>query len=124
MHQTNPPVPSAQVLIFGDQSFRFTPSLQELLLKKDSPYLVSFFEQVNVALRREISSLSTEEKQLFPSFSSLQELVAKFCTLRNSPALESALACCYHLGAFIQYACNVFQSPQRGTSLIPCLQSL
>jgi naphtho-gamma-pyrone polyketide synthase len=103
MHQTKPSLPSAEVLIFGDQCFRFAPALQELLLKKDSPYLVSFFEQVNKTLRRVISSLSAAEKQLFPSFSNLQELVAKFQKLGNSPALESALACCYHLGAFIQY---------------------
>ncbi|KAB5542432.1 type I polyketide synthase, partial [Coniochaeta sp. 2T2.1] len=114
MHPTNKPLPLAEVLIFGDQCFRFAPALQELLLKKDSPYLVSFFDQVNITLRREISLLSTAEKQLFPSFSNVQELVANFQKLRTCSALESALACCYHLAAFIHHYDSPSQTYPRG----------
>ncbi|KAK3317091.1 type I polyketide synthase [Apodospora peruviana] len=115
MHPTsNKPLPLAEVLIFGDQCFPFAPPLQKLLLKKDSPHLVSFFEQINITLRREISSLSTAEKQLFPSFSNVQELVAGFQKLPNCPALESALACCYHLAAFIHHYDSPSQTYPRG----------
>ncbi|KAM0543067.1 hypothetical protein ACHAPJ_012516 [Fusarium lateritium] len=97
------PDTSYEVLIFGDQSTRFTSALQHLLMKRHSPYLTHFIQQVHVALKREISSLAVTERKLFPSFTDIQELVSKSETDGGNPALTSTLATFYHLCAFIHY---------------------
>lgn len=91
-----------EILVFGDQSSNYGPALQDLLLKKDSPYLIFFLEEANRILRQEIASLSTAERSLFPSFTSIQELVSKLRNRDAGPALDSILACCYHISSIIQ----------------------
>lgn len=93
---------TVEVFVFGDQSTRFTPPLQDLLLKGDSPYLTRFVEQVHSLLRREISTLPVTQRRLFPNFADIQELVSKSDWENGNPALTSALACFYHLCSFIQ----------------------
>jgi naphtho-gamma-pyrone polyketide synthase len=91
-----------EVFVFGDQSTRFTPSLQDLLLKGNSPYLTHFVEQVHALFNKEISSLPIPQRRLFPAFTNIQELVSKSDWDGGNPALTSALACFYHLASFIQ----------------------
>ncbi|KAF4989099.1 hypothetical protein FGRMN_9341 [Fusarium graminum] len=95
--------PLMEVFVFGDQSTRFTPSLQELLLRGNSPYLAHFVDQIHKLLKKEISSLPILQRRLFPNFANIQELVSKSDWDSGNPALTSALACFYHLGSFIHF---------------------
>ncbi|KAJ3536840.1 hypothetical protein NM208_g6553 [Fusarium decemcellulare] len=122
-----PPQTSYEVFIFGDQSTRFAPALLELLLKRNSPYLTRFVEQVHAVLRREISSLPITERKLFPSFTNIQELVSRSGTDGANPALASALACLYQLCSFIHfYDAQGRTFPQAASSRIVglCVGSL
>ncbi|RGP64451.1 polyketide synthase [Fusarium longipes] len=94
---------SVEVFVFGDQSTRFAPPLQDLLLKGNSPYLTHFVQQVHALLRKEISSLPATQRKLFPNFADIQELVSKSDWGSSNPALTSALACFYHLCSFIHF---------------------
>ncbi|KAK2616922.1 hypothetical protein QQS21_000010 [Conoideocrella luteorostrata] len=95
-----------QILIFGDQNTSFLSGLQRLLLKKDSPSLVSFIDKVHMVLRQEISQLSTVERQQFPSFISTQELLAKVQKGNRSPAIESVLLTVYQLCCVLNFYDN------------------
>ncbi|KAH9210389.1 polyketide synthase [Leptodontidium sp. 2 PMI_412] len=68
-----------QVLLFGDLSLlRFKDRLRRLLHVKTNPLLTSFFDRVSYALRRQLGTLPEEEQNLFPRFTTLIDLVAKF----------------------------------------------
>ncbi|RFU78923.1 conidial pigment polyketide synthase alb1 [Trichoderma arundinaceum] len=92
-----------RVFVFGDQSSCSLSNLQLLLLKKDNPYLISFIDQVNYTLRHEVARLKTTERQLFPAFSSIQNLVARGLKKEKNAALESVLATIYQLCCFLNY---------------------
>ncbi|KAG8411789.1 polyketide synthase [Metarhizium acridum] len=92
-----------RVFIFGDQSSCNLSNLQLLLLKKSNIYLASFVDQVNFTLRHEIARLTTAERQSFPAFSSIQNLVTRALKKDKSVALESTLATIYHLCCFLNY---------------------
>lgn len=96
-------LPRSQVLVFGDQSTIFLPSLQSLLLKKGSPFLVSFVERVGAALRKEIANLPATDRRAFPAFASVQELVTQVQRGNaGGPVLESTLSTFHQLCSFIQ----------------------
>ncbi|KAK8912128.1 polyketide synthase [Metarhizium anisopliae BRIP 53293] len=92
-----------RVFIFGDQSSCNLSNLQLLLFKKSNVYLASFIDQVNLTLRHEVARLTAAERQSFPAFSSVQNLVARALKKDTSVALESTLATIYHLCCFINY---------------------
>ncbi|OLN87699.1 Conidial yellow pigment biosynthesis polyketide synthase 3 [Colletotrichum chlorophyti] len=127
MDSTESPHTSLEVFLFGDQSARFAPALRDLLLKRNSPYLISFVDHVNVALRRQISSLPVTERQLFPPFTDISDLVSKFQNGAINPALESALACFYQISSFIHFHDGQGQTyPQASDSYLAglCVGSL
>ncbi|KAL6874701.1 ketoacyl-synt domain-containing protein [Trichoderma novae-zelandiae] len=109
IYQSDAEVRSVRVLVFGDQSSCSLSKLQLLLLKKNNPYLTSFIDQVNHTLRHEIARLTTAERQSFPAFSSIQNLVSRVLkddkNSRNA-ALESTLATIYQLCCFLNYFGN------------------
>ncbi|UKZ57042.1 polyketide synthase [Trichoderma virens] len=94
---------SVRVFVFGDQSSCSLSNLQLLLLKKDNPYLISFIDQANYILRHEIAQLTTTERQLFPAFSSIQNLVTRGIKKDKNAALESTLATVYQICCFLNY---------------------
>ena len=105
IYQTDAEVRSIRVLVFGDQSSCSLSKLQPLLLKKDNPYLTSFIDQVNHTLRHEVARLPTAERQSFPAFSSIQNLVSRVLKAdkkNENAALESTLATVYQLCCFIR----------------------
>ncbi|KAF4975324.1 hypothetical protein FZEAL_7857 [Fusarium zealandicum] len=121
------PNTSREVFIFGDQSVRFRPALQDLLLRQDSPYLKFFVSQVYIALRREISLFPVTERKLFHQFTNIQELVSKCEKEGSNSALDSALACFYQLCSFIiYYDCQGRTFPRAENSRIVglCVGSL
>lgn len=93
---------SCRVFVFGDQSSFSLSNLQLLLLKKNNPYLASFTDRVNFALRQEIGRLTISERQWFPAFSSIQNLVARGLKKDKNAALDSTLTTIYQICCFIK----------------------
>ncbi|CAJ2509016.1 Uu.00g140420.m01.CDS01 [Anthostomella pinea] len=92
-----------QVLLFGDQTFDYTAELPVLLREKDNPYLVAFVERVQVTLRRNIARLPSTERNLFPPFSSIQDLLICIKTQRRNTVLDGTLTCFYQLCSFMSF---------------------
>ncbi|CAI7612196.1 unnamed protein product [Penicillium discolor] len=93
----------SQVYLFGDQTADFDSGLRRLLHAKNDSLLAAFFQKSYHALRKEITSLPPSERQQFPRFTSIVDLLARFKELGPNPALESALTTIYQLGCFIHY---------------------
>jgi hypothetical protein len=82
------------VLLFGDQTVDPKQFLTKVLRRKGCPLLVSFLEQVHVALQDEISSLPSTTRKSLPAFSNIAELVERYYAAEeHHPAIESTLTC-------------------------------
>ncbi|KAJ5795215.1 hypothetical protein N7457_001814 [Penicillium paradoxum] len=93
----------SRVYLFGDQTADFDSGLRRLLHAKNDSLLVAFFQKCYYALRKEITSLPPSERQIFPRFTSIVDLLARYRESGANPALESALTAIYQLGSFIHY---------------------
>jgi naphtho-gamma-pyrone polyketide synthase len=92
-----------QLFVFGDQTTVFAPDLRKLAGVKNNSSLLNFFERVHLALREEIAGLPAPERKLFPRFSNLGELLARYEEAARNPALDSALSCVFQLACFLKY---------------------
>lgn len=92
----------SRVYLFGDQTADFDTGLRRLLQAKNDSLLIAFFQKCYHALRKEISQLSPSQRQLFPRFTNIVDLLARYREFGPNPALESALTTIYQLGCFIQ----------------------
>ncbi|KAL7815101.1 ketoacyl-synt domain-containing protein [Trichoderma gracile] len=109
MYQSGAEARSVRVIVFGDQSSCSLSKLQQLLLKKDNPYLTSFIDRVNHTLRHEVARLTTVERQSFPAFCSIQNLVSRVLKAdkhSENAAVESTLATVYQLCCFLNHFGN------------------
>lgn len=89
--------------LFGDLTYDISTKLQPLLHSESYPLLRSFFDCVCDKLRAEIGRLPAQDKEVFPRFSSIAELLTwRSSHSRSNPAVENALTCIYQLGEFIQ----------------------
>lgn len=93
----------SHVYLFGDQTADSDSGLRRLLHAKNDSLLAAFFQKSYYALRKEITSLPPSERQQFPRFTSIVDLLARFKESGPNPALESALTTIYQLGCFIHY---------------------
>ncbi|KGO63978.1 Acyl transferase/acyl hydrolase/lysophospholipase [Penicillium italicum] len=93
----------SHVYLFGDQTADFDSGLRRLLHAKNDSLVGAFFQKSYYALRKEITSLPPSERQSFPRFTSIVDLLARFKESGPNPALESALTTIYQLGCFIHY---------------------
>lgn len=93
----------SRVYLFGDQTADFDSGLHRLLQAKNDSLLTAFFQKCYHALRTEISQLSPSQRQMFPRFTSIIDLLARYRESEPNPALESALTTIYQLGCFVQY---------------------
>lgn len=92
----------SRVYLFGDQTADFTSGLRRLLQAKNDSLLTAFFQKCYYSLRKEISQLSPSQRQNFPRFTSILDLLARYRESGPNPALESPLTTIYQLGCFIQ----------------------
>ncbi|KAJ5148914.1 hypothetical protein N7448_000492 [Penicillium atrosanguineum] len=92
-----------RVYLFGDQTADFDSGLRRLLHAKNDSLLKAFFQKCYHALRTEISRLSPSQRQMFPRFTSIIDLLARYRQHGQNPSLESALTTIYQLGSFIHY---------------------
>ncbi|KAJ5609421.1 hypothetical protein N7528_009988 [Penicillium herquei] len=93
----------SRVYLFGDQTADFDSGLRRLLQAKNDSLLIAFFQKCYHALRKEISQLPPSERQMFPRFTSIVDLLARYREHGPNAALESALTTIYQLGCFIHY---------------------
>ena len=92
----------SRVYLFGDQTADFDSGLRRLLQAKNDSLLIAFFQKCYYALRKEISQLPPSERQMFPRFTSIVDLLARYREHGPNAALESALTSIYQLGSFVQ----------------------
>jgi naphtho-gamma-pyrone polyketide synthase len=95
--------PSYRIYLFGDQTSEFDAGLRRLLQAKNNSFLSFFLERCYHVLRYEISGLSPSERSLFPRFTSVVDLLARYRDSGPNPALESVFTSIYQLGVFIRY---------------------
>ncbi|KAH8432989.1 polyketide synthase alb1 [Aspergillus melleus] len=95
-------VDQLHVYLFGDQTFEVSTKLPPLLHCKTSPLLEAFFEQAYHALRSEIAQLPARDRDTYPRFSSIAELLAwRNRQERLHQPIETTLTCIYQLAQFI-----------------------
>lgn len=92
----------SRVYLFGDQTADFDLGFRRLLQAKNDTLVIAFFQKCYHALRKEISQLPPCERQRFPRFTSLVDLLVRCKEAGPNPALESALTTIFQLGSFIQ----------------------
>lgn len=92
----------SDIFVFGDLTCTFEDDLRQLLHCRSNPVLQSFFDQVNVAFRREFALLPAEEQEWFPRFTDLVDLMANLEGTVGLPALRFSLLCVYQLGVFLK----------------------
>ena len=90
------------IFLFGDLTQPFEDDFRQLLHCKSNALLQSFFEQVSLAYRHQIASLSAEEQEWFPRFTNLVDLAAGVDGTIGAPALRFSLLCVYQIGRFIK----------------------
>ena len=90
------------VLVFGDQTASFDAGLRRLLQIRENSALVSFLEKAVYALRNELATLATPQRDRLPRFTNLESLLARLRESEPCPAFESALTCMHHLACFIK----------------------
>jgi naphtho-gamma-pyrone polyketide synthase len=93
---------TSQVFIFGDQTSAFESDLRSLLHNKENESLRSFFEKAHYALRVEIARLPISQRELFPRFTCILDLLQHYRESGGNPALGLALLTLNHLGRFIK----------------------
>ncbi|KAF7738576.1 Conidial pigment polyketide synthase [Penicillium ucsense] len=109
----------SRVYLFGDQTADFDSGLRRLLQAKNDSLVISFFQKCYHALRKEISALSPSQRQIFPRFTSIVDLLARYREFGPNPALEGALTTIYQLGCFIHYHGDLgHEYPSRSETLI------
>lgn len=87
--------------LFGDQTTQSREDLRPLLLVGGNPILTAFIDQATLSLRKEIQSLSWSQRERFPSFSSLLDLLAIDASKPLHPALQLALSSVHHFALFL-----------------------
>ncbi|KAL1953845.1 hypothetical protein VTO42DRAFT_2105 [Malbranchea cinnamomea] len=90
------------IYLFGDQTYDISTKLPQLLHSNPSLLVQSFVDCACDKLRAEIGQLPARDKEIFPRFSSIAELLAWRNRHNQSvPPIENALTCIYQLGHFI-----------------------
>ncbi|KJZ70159.1 hypothetical protein HIM_10466 [Hirsutella minnesotensis 3608] len=91
-----------KLYLFGDQTYDIQPRLKTLLLNKSNPVLDGFLSKALDAIQLEIETLRHASLHNVPRFTTVYELVSwNQMTEKRCIALDMAITCLYHLGAFM-----------------------
>lgn len=88
--------------LFEDQASDISAGLADLLCLQQDPILQAFFEGAYNAIRTELGFLSQAQREQFPRFSSIQDLLALCRRSQLHPSFYHALTCTHQLGSFIR----------------------
>ena len=83
------------------ETFNFEDDLKQLLHRKDNATMQAFFSAVASAFREEASLLSMEERDIFPHFTTLVDLMDKLPGSSALSAIKTGLLCVYQVARFI-----------------------
>jgi hypothetical protein len=91
-----------ELLLFGDQTTDYLPTLQKLLKLKRSPYLAEFLDAAATLIRNELVILPKQREINVVVFSTIEELVDRYDNGSDKNAVfDSTLACLSQLVHFI-----------------------
>ena len=88
--------------LFGDQDGKFRDNLGALLLTGGNPTLNTFFDKVALSLRQEIQTLSWSQRDQFPSFCNILDLLSVDAAKPFHPALQLALSSTHHFAVCLR----------------------
>lgn len=88
--------------LFGDQDGHFRDNLGVLLLTGGNATLNTFFDQIALSLRQEIQTLSWSQREQFPSFHNILDLLSIDATKPFHPALQLALSSVHHFAVSLR----------------------
>lgn len=90
------------IFAFGDQTVDSHTFLAQALLRKENPFLTTFLQRTQVALRDEIQRLPRYRRDQIPQFSTIHELSRRYyASEARDPALDSTLLCISQLAHWI-----------------------
>lgn len=94
---------STSVLVFGDQSLSPHTLFKEIIRQsRESVHTATFLQAANKVLRDEVAKLPVDNRRGIPSFSTIQELNARYEASEQAHAgIEGALLCIVQLAQFI-----------------------
>jgi hypothetical protein len=87
--------------LFGDQTTQSKEDLRTLLMVGGNPTLNSFTDQAALSLRTEIQILDWSQRQQFPPFASLLDLLAIDDSKPFHPAIQLALSSVHNFALFL-----------------------
>ncbi|KAF1812538.1 polyketide synthase [Eremomyces bilateralis CBS 781.70] len=91
-------------LVFGDQTADQYPLLRKVTTRKDNALLATFLERAAVALREEIQRLPRSQREEFPDFLTMNQLVEAYYEKGvRLPQIESCFVTVAQLAHFIGY---------------------
>ena len=90
-----------ELLIFGDLTASFVSDLRGLLHCQENATLQSFFEMVASCLRKEIGQHPSAIQDIFPNFTTIIDLVARFEKAEGAPVLKFFLMTVCQVAKFI-----------------------
>ncbi|EPE33704.1 Thiolase-like protein [Glarea lozoyensis ATCC 20868] len=92
------------LLLLGDQTTDYLPTLRKLLRRNRSPYFSIFLEEATALIQNEVLILPKHKNINFPPFSTMEELVDRyeFSDKRNA-VLDSTLACLAQIAHFVMF---------------------
>lgn len=90
------------IIVCGDQTVDVCPFLAQVLVKKRTPLLQTFFQRIRIVFQEETSFLPWDQRTQIPHFSSMRSLVDEYYRRGvRIPSLESAFTCLAQLAHFI-----------------------
>jgi len=87
--------------LFGDQTTQPKEDLRKLLMVGGNPTLNSFTDQAALSLRQEIQTLDWSQREYFPTFTSLLDLLAIENLEHLHPAIQLSLSSIHNFALFL-----------------------
>lgn len=89
------------VYVFGDQTYDVADTLVRLTQTRDDTLLLDFLSRSCDVLQHEVSRLPAHQRERYPPFTSLVDLVLLYRRVALNTAFVQALTCIVQLGLFL-----------------------
>lgn len=88
--------------LFGDQTYDGQSKLRRLFQHRNNPLLNDFLKRACHVIVHEIGSLPPNDRNSFPTFSSIEDVVSYEEMGKPCAALDMSTTCIYQLGTFLR----------------------